>query len=327
MSARRSSSVRHLLFVAGGLALVALAPAVSAGCATDGPECNKGSDCASGACNASGRCVPGGDTDAAPSDAVAPTPDASTTSDGNVPPPDVIVPDGGCLPNKDFRILREEVPLQAGLRATFKVARNVDAPIAGTPGANDTRAWDFSGELTGDALSLVETQKVSDKWYKDDFKTATYATKLSESSTLLGVFEVSPSALKLLGVVSPDEGTSRTNVAYAPAADILSFPLEMGKAWTTTATVTGLASGFFSTYSEKYDSTVDAKGTLKTPLGTFTVLRVRTLLTKTVGVLVTTTRSFAWVTECYGTVAVATSDANEPNAEFTRASEIRRIAQ
>jgi len=315
-----------MLLVAGGLALVGLAPAVSAGCASDGPECARGSDCTTGICNASGRCVPTDEADGA-ADASTPTPEASVTSDGNVSPPDAIVPDGGCLANKDFRILREEVPLQAGLRATFKVARDVDAPIAGTPGANDTRAWDFSGDLASDALALIETQKVSDKWYKDDFKTATYATKLTEASTLLGVFEVSPSALKLLGVVSPEDGVSRTNVSYSPAADILAFPLEMGKTWTTNATVTGLASGFFSTYTEKYESSVDAKGTLKTPLGTFTVLRVRTLLTKTVGVLVTTTRSFAWVTECYGTVATATSDTNEPNAEFTHAAEIRRIAQ
>lgn len=329
MFARRPSSfrLRSMLLVAGGLALVGLAPAISAGCASDGPECTRGGDCATGICNAAGRCVPVEEVDGAAVDASTPTADATSTTDGNVPPPDVAIPDGGCVANKDFRILREEIPLQAGLRATFKVARDVDAPIAGTPGPGDTRDWDFSGALASDALALVETQKVSDKWYKDDFKTATYATKLSESSTLLGVFEVSPSALKLLGVVSPEEGISRTNVGYSPAADILVFPLEQGKTWTTNATVSGLVSGFFSTYFEKYESSVDAKGTLKTEIGTFTVLRVRTLLTKTVGALVTTTRSFAWVSECYGTVATATSDSGEPNAEFTHAAEIRRISR
>lgn len=323
MSVRPSFSVRRTILLLGALALVGVVPAAS-GCATSGPECARGSDCATGACNANGRCVPAEELDASVVDA-QPSEDASTTSDGG-PPPDVVVPDGGCLPNKDFRILRDEVPLMAGLRATFLVARNVDVSTAGTPGANDTRTWDFSGDLTGDTRSLVETQKITDKWFAADFKTASYATKLSESTTLLGVFEITPSALKLRGVVSPEEGATRTNVAYTPPPDILAFPLEPGKTWTTNATVSGLVSGVFLTYTEKYDSTVDAKGTLKTPLGTFTVLRVKTTLTKTVGVLVTTIRSFAWVTECYGTVATATSSDNETNAEFTRSSELKRIS-
>lgn len=328
MSVRRRSPVRRTLVIALGLAALAAGPMIEAGCATSGPECTRGSDCATGTCNAAGRCVPGEELDGS-------TPDGGTQgdADGAVSPvtdgavPDVIVPDGGCIPNKDFRILRDEVPLAAGLRATFKVARDVDVSTAGTPGPNDTRDWDFSGDLTGDVTTLVETQKISDKWFKNDFATATYATKLSETSTLLGVFEITPSALKLRGVVSPEDGISRTNVSYSPPVDVLAFPLEPQKTWTTNASVSGLVNGFFTAYSEKYDSQVDAKGTLKTPLGTFTVLRVRTTLTKTVGVLVTTIRSFAWVSECYGTVATATSDDNETNAEFTRASEIRRIAR
>jgi hypothetical protein len=318
-------SSKPAALVACALALASLFPALSAGCASDGPECTRGSDCATGACNASGRCVPSLEADAATDSSVVT--DASTgtdaTSNPDVAPPPI---DGGCLPNKDFVITRAEVPLQAGLRATYKTARNATISTAGTPGAGDTRVWDFSADLPGDALTLVETQKLDDKWYKDDFKTATYVTKLSESSTLLGVFEVAPSALKLQGVVSPDNGVTKTNVAYSPSVDVLAFPLEMGKTFTTTATVSGTVSGFFSTYSEKYESKVDAKGTLKTPLGTFTVLRVQTLLTKTVGVLVTTTRTFAWVTECYGTVATASSKDNEANVEFTQSAEVRRIA-
>lgn len=327
MPVLRSISVRRAAFVAGALGLLSFVSVsvASSGCASDGPECTRGSDCATGACNATGRCVPSDEVDAAKVDgALEPGTDGSTATDTDA---DANARrDGGCLPNKDFRILRDEVPLAAGLRATYKVARDVDIATAGTPGPNDTRSWDFAGDLRGDTLSLVETQKVDDKWYKDDFKTASYATKLSESSTLLGVFQISPSALKLQGVVSPADGVQRTNVTYTPAADILVFPLEPGKTWTTNATVSGMVNGIFSSYTEKYDSIVDAKGTLKAPLGTFTVLRVRTTLTKTVGVFVTTIRSFAWVTECYGTIATASSADNEPNAEFTRSSEVRRIA-
>jgi hypothetical protein len=324
MTVRSPFSAHRVLLLLGAFGVVGLVPTVSSGCASSEPECVRGSDCTTGACNANGRCVPAEESDAT-ADGTVPETDASGIPDSE-PPRDVIVPDGGCLPNKDFRILRDEVPLAAGLRATYKIARDVDVSTAGTPGANDTRSWDFSGDLTGDTLSLVETQKVSDKWFKDSFKTASYATKLSESSTLLGVFEISPTALKLQGVVSPEDTLTKTNMAYAPAVDILAFPLEQGKTWTTNATVSGLFNGVFTTYTEKYDSSVDAKGTLKTPLGTFTVLRVRTTLTKTVGVFVTTIRSFAWVTECYGTVATASSNDNETTPEFTRSSEVRRIS-
>jgi hypothetical protein len=87
-----------------------------------------------------------------------------------------------------------------------------------------------------------------------------------------------------------------------------------------------MAQGFFANYTEKYESQIDAAGTLKTPLGTFDVLRVRVLLTRTVGLLVTKLRTFAFVTECYGTIATVTSTENESDVEFTRAAEIRRIS-
>ena len=56
------------------------------------------------------------------------------------------------------------------------------------------------------------------------------------------------------------------------------------------------------------------------------MLRVKTTLVRQVGVLPPVTiRTFAFVTECYSTVALVTSDDNEPNEEFTTAKEIRRI--
>lgn len=306
------------------LGLPALGVVGATGCATSGPECSRGADCASGACSATGRCVPPFEVDAATD---APTDvDVDAGADVGEPLEAGPVGDAGCVPNKDFRITREEMPLGAGLRATYKVAKDADISTAGTPLVDGTRAWDLSADLPGDALALVETQRLDGKWFAGDFAGASYATKLSVRSELLGVFELTPAALKLRGVVSPEDGLTKTNVAYTPAVDVLAFPLEAGKAFSTTSTVSGFASGVFSTYSEKYESSVDARGTLKTPLGTFTVLRVRTTLTRTVGILVTVVRSFAWVTECYGTVATATSADNEANAEFTRSSEVRRIA-
>jgi hypothetical protein len=318
-----------------GLGSVALACAVSAfapACAeTPTRECRVGADCATGVCGDDGQCVreatPGTDSGAG-NDANVST--DTGAADGSTT--DAALP--GCSPNKDGTITAAEVPIAAGLHATYKIATSASVSTAGDPGAGGKRIWDFSGALANDQTVIVETQALTGKWYATKFAGATYASKLSVSKDLLGVFETSPGALLLRGVVSPTEGgATGTSLTYAPAVSVLKFPLTMGSAWTTDATASGTAAGvdltFFPT-TESYVSKVDAEGTLKTPLGTFDVLRVAIVLTRkvTTGVVVTPTivRTFAFVTECYGTVATVTSADNETNEEFTTASEIRRIS-
>jgi hypothetical protein len=318
-----------------GLGSVVLACAVSAfapACAeTPTRECRVGADCATGICGDDGLCVreatPGVDSGLAS--------DAPVSTDGQVsdaPPGDAALP--GCSPNKDGTITAAEVPIAAGLHATYKIGTSENVSTAGVTGAGGKRTWDFSGALASDQTVIVETQALTGKWYATKFAGATYASKLSASKDLLGVFETSPGALLLRGVVSPTEGgASGTNLTYTPSVSVLKFPLTMGATWTTDATASGTAAGvdlaFFPT-TETYVSKVDAEGTLKTPLGTFDVLRVAIVLTRkvTTGLVVTPTvvRTFAFVTECYGTVATVTSTDNEANAEFTSASEIRRLA-
>ncbi|HEY8073021.1 MAG TPA: hypothetical protein VIF62_02900 [Labilithrix sp.] len=301
----------------------ALASAVAACSGTDARECRVGADCASGMCNADGTCVRSG----------------ATGGDASAPPP-AVVPSGGdgggdaggdaslsgCTPNHDGTITRNEVPIAPGLRATFRTAQNEDVSTAGTTGADGKRIWDLSGALASDQNVLVETLALAGTWYGSGFPTATYATKLSASSDLLGVFQTSTTALLLDGVASPDNGATKTQLTYSPSVTVLGFPFTNGASWTSDSDVSGTAQGFPSAYHEKYETNVDAVGTLKTPLGTFDVLRVRTLLTRTVGLAVSTTRSFAFVSECYGTVATVTSDSGESTVEFTHAAEVRRIA-
>jgi hypothetical protein len=320
-------------FGLGSALLVGLVAALSPACAeTPTRECRVGADCASGICADDGQCVreatpttEGGTSDVDASSLVdAPASDA--------PAGDSALP--GCVPNKDGTITREEVPITAGLHATYKIGTNENVSTAGTTGAGGKRAWDFSAALASDQSVIVETQSLKGKWYETKYAGATYASKLSVSQDLLGVFETSPGALLLRGVVSPTESaTSGTQLTYTPAVAVLKFPLTMSATWTTDAKASGTAKGVdlaFAPTSEKYESQVDAAGTLKTPLGTFDVLRVRVLLTRTVGTApfatVTTVRTFAFVTECYGTVATVTSKDNEANEEFTTAAEIRRIS-
>jgi hypothetical protein len=180
--------------------------------------------------------------------------------------------------------------------------------------------------LPGDASEPLETLPVAGTWFAADFASATYAAKLSSSSDLLGVFQLTPDALLLLGVVSPENGLFKTNVKYSPAVKVLSFPFGQDDTWSTASTVSGLYEGVASVYYETWASRVDVRGELRTPLGAFPVLRVHTTVDRLVGALFTRTRSHAFVSECFGTVATVSSNAGEMQVDFGSAAEVRRLA-
>jgi hypothetical protein len=297
----------------------------SSGCsATTGRECSVGADCASGACSADGVCLPEPKVDAA-ADVAADTAndtggdDVADTGGSDTPPV-------GCAPNKDGKITADEVPLGPGLKATFRVATDAKVSTAGTPLPDGRRKWDLSVAFAGEKDVLVQTKALAGEWFAGKFPSASYTTGLSAESDLLGVFRVDAGSVSLLGVASPKDGLTRTELTYATPIPVLQFPVEATSKWKTTSNVTGTASGVTSFYTETYDSQVDAKGELVAPFGTFEVLRVRTVLTRQVGAVITTTRTFAFVAECFGTVATITSNANETQVEFGTASELRRLA-
>ena len=308
-------------FVALAVAGVALACSSSTNA-----QCHAGADCVSGACSPEGQCLPAGQG----ADDASTTGPISTKPTGSTDPSDsgADAKPAGCVPNQDGTITREEVPLQAGLRATFKIGHDEAISTAGTTQANGTRMWDYSGALASDVTAIVETLPLAGKWYASSFTKGAYATTLRNDSTLLGVFETPAAAIQLLGVVSPDSAYPSTNLAYDPPVPVLKFPLKKGSTWTTDTSVSGTASGvtLLAPYTEKYESNADAEGELKTPLGTFHVIRVAVKLTRTIGFSTTTYRTFAFVSECYGTVASIASADNETNVEFTQAAEIRRVS-
>jgi hypothetical protein len=302
--------------------------------------CNVGADCASGVCTAQGVCVPVADAAAdtqagndaadtgAPEASADARPDATTT---DAPPGDT--PTTGCTPNGDYVITAQELPLGPGLKATYRVAASVTIDTTGTAQADGTRNWDFSGALAGDKNVLLETSSPTGAWWASSYPTATYAVPLSSTSDLLGVFKLDAVSLSLLGIVSPTNvATTKTNVSYGTPVPVTKLPLQMGSAWTVTnVNVTGTYQGTAGyTYYETYDIRVDAKGHLTTPFGVFPVLRVSTLLSKTIGLYTTKTRTYGYMAECFGTVASAVSTTpttgTDPGAEFTSASELRRLA-
>lgn len=232
-----------------------------------------------------------------------------------------------CMPDRDGAITRAEMPLRQGLYATFEVASNAEVDTAGVAREDGARAWDLNVEIPGDRRVLLEAQALAGRWFSTDFPDATYVAELSASSDLLGVFKLDDDALSLLGVVSPEGGLTSTKLTYDPPVTILDFPIERGKSWETEASVSGTAQGVLAFYSEDYSSQVDAHGVMATPYGSFPVLRVRTDLSRLVGLLGTDVRTYAFVSECFGTVATIVSEDNEDEVEFTTAAEIRRLTR
>lgn len=267
-------------------------------------------DCASRFCRADGTCGPQ-------------EIDGGVTEDSGVDAP----PSGVCTPNHDGSITQAELPLMAGKMARFRVATDATFDTAGTPDGGGARRWDLTGALANDADQTLALGSPAGTWWEATFPTASYAAKLSAGSELLGVFHVDANGLTLLGVVSPSAGSTRTELEYDPPAKILELPLAEGDTWSSTSTVSGVASGIVSAYTETYASTVDKVGTMKTPYGEFPVVRVATDLDRTsFGAPIASTRSFAWMAECFGSVANVSSQDFESAAEFNDPAEVRRIA-
>lgn len=280
--------------------------------------CAVGADCASGLCMPDGRCAP--QQDAGPAERDGGRSDAGGGDAGTR--------DGGsdvCRPSGDTTVTRAEAPFGPGLAARYVAASDVAVDTAGRDLGDGRRRWDLSAPLPGDHDLDLTTEPLDGRWYADLFPGAQYTTRLSPESDLLGVFRAGASALELLGVVSPEEGVTRTELTYSPPVRVLVFPLEPGLRWTSESRVTGLAQGLAANYGEAYDSEVDARGEVVTPYAPFEALRVRTTLTREVALLRTVVRQLSFVAECFGSVATIVSEDDETEAEFDRAAEIRRL--
>jgi len=276
---------------------------------SSGETCTKDDDCTSHFCKLDGTCGP----------AITDGPLAADAAlDGA---------SAACTPDHDGKITAAELPLAAGQMATFRIATNATWSTAGTANPDGSRAWDLSGALSNDTDEQLALASPSGAWWAADFASASYATPLSSSSNLLGVFHLDATGVTLVGVVSPSGGATKTELTYDPPAQILAVPMQAGSTWTSTSTVSGVAQGVIAAYDEQYQSSVDQVGTMVTPYGTFPVLRVATDLTRTSGITtLLTNRTFAWLAECFGPVATVQSTDFETSTEFSDDAEVRRLA-
>ncbi|MFT3697260.1 MAG: hypothetical protein QM831_29220 [Kofleriaceae bacterium] len=287
-----------------------------AACGSGGGDqsCTVDSDCASHFCRADGTCGPAADD---PDGGMGSGSGSGSGSNNDL-----------CTPNHDGTISADEVPLAAGKMANFRVATDATWNTAGAAGSGNERTWDLTGALSNDSDGPTTLTGPTNEWWKGDsgFAGASYYTQLAAGSDLLGVFKVDSNGVTLLGVVSPTKTATYTEITYDPPATILKVPMKASDSWTSSSSVVGYYSGSYVNYTEVYTSNVDQSGTMKTPYGEFPVLRIGTVLQqKQLGSTYNTVRNYAWMAECFGTVAKVSSQNNESNAEFSDDAEVRRI--
>lgn len=316
-----------------------LLPSLSACAASNPVGCKVGADCPSGVCNVDGTCDESTTTTTSSTGSSAGGSGGAggaTTSTGSATTTTGAGGTGGSAgpcspPNHDGIITQDEVPLAAGLHAKFSAAASVPVDTVGKLQPDGSHVWDLSAMISGEKDELVETLPIAGQWFAASFPGATYASRLSSTADLLGVFEVATGALLLRGVVSPADGASATNLVYTTPIKVLVFPIKEGATWSTLSAVTGKAQGITigGIYNESYDSTVDAHGTFKTPFDpttTFPVLRIRVNRVSFLNGIYTTSHRFVFATECFGTVATMVSKDSETVDEFTTAAEVSRLA-
>jgi hypothetical protein len=295
----------------------------SSGCSKSQAGCRSDNECPGGACVV-GQCraTTGADLAMGGSDGgdLGPMGDLATT------PPDGWSPDAApsCTIVSDGVITRAELPIQVGLGGLFAVnAAGSTVPVTTVP---QSGGWDYSAAVSNERKVFDQLMSPSGAWWQGDFPEATYAERLDDSSGLLGIYQATPDALNLIGIVSETDAYPSTSLKYTTPIPLLKLPLMMGKSWMEGSDVTGLYQGVavFGDH-EDWKMTVDARGPTKVPLGTFDTLRVRIDYHQTYGFLDTTRIILLHMTECYGAVARLRSVDNEPSADFTQASEYRRL--
>lgn len=312
--------VRSHIFLAAALCVCTTVTLGGCTGSNRGASCRGDSDCVGGAC-VNGQCRPlagadlsVGDLGASPSDLATPIPDGWN--------PDALT--ASCTFDNDGTITRSEEPFMVGLGALFVVnAAGTTVPVNVVP---QNGVWDFSAPVSGEGKQFDQLLSPTGQWWAPDFASATYGERIDDGQQAYGVFRVSNDKLELLGVVSDQNGFNRTELTYATPIVVLQFPLSVGVAWTAESDVSGTASGVAFFAHEKYQFSVDLRGSTKTPAATFDTLRIRMSYTQTYGALVTTRITYLHLAECYGAVARVRSRDNESSSNFTQATEYRRLA-
>ena len=331
-----------------GPAMAALLAMVVAGvgckaAGEDARQCNVHADCASGECGADGYCV-GVDPGQDGGEGDATTDHDEVDGEGMDAAPDVEpdVDPGVCKPNLDGTITAAEMPLGPGFTAMFRISEDV-SPFNSAPDCTTGNCfWDFVDVGGTTREEETGTVALTNQWYAQSagLENATYVSRMAEvklgfggvticDQVQFGVFQVTPEALLMLGLVSEYE-EGGTKLIYDPPLPMLKFPMTVGSAWKVDTVANGPLCNSMVDYhiNQTFDFSVDRIGSMATPYGTFEeVLRVNSLMERQLGVGVTATkvRTHTYVAECFTTIAAVVSQEGESNPDFGAAAEVRRL--
>jgi len=251
------------------------------------------------------------------------------------PPPGAYVPPGpqtlSCLPNLDGQISAAELQPAIGAVESFLISAAGTQPtvdVAGQVNAAGQHVWDWSATSANDQLLHLSPTALAGKPYAASFPGGQFTLPLDAAGTIDAIYSEDAQTVWLLGFASAQASANGTLLVYQQPVAAYRFPLQPGETWTSVGqVVNGMLQGLPYAGQDTYDISVDAAGQLDLPDLTFQqALRVRTQLTTTpvVGTPVSR-RQVSFLFECFGEVARATSLDNEPNADFTVASEVRRL--
>lgn len=242
------------------------------------------------------------------------------------PPPPLVA---GCVPDLDGVITAAELPVVLDQGLPVRISTDVAIDVAGR-GGPDALRWDWSDDRAGDELTEARAIALDDQWYAGSFPGGRFVIPFDDATD--AIYAADDRGLYLLGLasVNAEPASARTLLPYAAPVAVLRLPLAVGDRWTETATITGgTLRGLPYNGSDRYQVSVDASGELHLPYVRFTAaLRVRTTVTSTpaIGGASTVVRQAAFLSECFGEVARATSRVDEPSDDFTTAATVRRFA-
>jgi hypothetical protein len=194
--------------------------------------------------------------------------------------------------------------------------------------------WHFDQELEEEIAVYLEAESAGSHWFALDYPDATFVTRIAGTATMLGIYQRTLEHILLLGIASRDgDATTRTQITYDPPVEVIRFPLQVGDTHTTESSAHGQYEGVpFYFAQDVYSISIDAAGTVVTPVGEFPALRVYTERTLTIPLafypfqITTHHKQYGFIAPCLGEIVHVTSHEGEADIEFTSAPTLERVA-
>ena len=317
------------------LALVAALLTVVA-CSDDQQLCTRNSQCPTGQACADGVCSPTLRQDTRPPDVLSPDQGADQRVDQLVFP-DQGPPDGDgaitCAGNNNGKIERNEMVFSVPAQVKVLKGSGLVLNMLGS-GAAGKRLWDLTPAAKDDKNEWLKVEAVP-KWATGSFKTATYASRLMgdygfiTKTDLLGVFQVKPNALVMVGGVSSTE--NHTKFTYKTPLETIRFPVGVGDSYSTGSDINGYTVFTVPMWMhEKYHVKVLDRGKVKL-LPSFSLDALLVSVKQEAypvanPFLKTKTEVFIFMAECYGVIARVVVDGAATDLTKVKAKERWRLA-